>query len=82
MRAQEIDELFKIFRTLGTPTEATWPGVSELPDYKDSFPKWHPRPMQEVRSLKLFRCRIRPPWAPGRACRSCRAASLASQQGR
>ena len=49
---QEIDELFKIFRTLGTPTEATWPGVSELPDYKDSFPKWHPRPMQEVRFLK------------------------------
>ena len=52
MRAQEIDELFKIFRTLGTPTEATWPGVSELPDYKDSFPKWHPRPMQEARSLR------------------------------
>ncbi|KAK9833456.1 hypothetical protein WJX81_006996 [Elliptochloris bilobata] len=44
----EIDELFKIFRTLGTPMEVTWPGVSELPDYKDSFPKWHPRPMQEV----------------------------------
>ena len=39
LSAQEIDELFKIFRTLGTPTEATWPGVSELPDYKDSFPQ-------------------------------------------
>ena len=25
--------------------------MSELPDYKDSFPKWHPRPMQEVRSI-------------------------------
>ena len=48
--AQEIDELFKIFRTLGTPTEATWPGVSELPDYKDSFPKWTARPMHEVRT--------------------------------
>lgn len=30
----EIDELFRIFRVLGTPTEASWPGVSQLPDYK------------------------------------------------
>ena len=27
-------------RTLGTPTEETWPGVSDLPDYKTSFPNW------------------------------------------
>ena len=27
-------------RTLGTPDERLWPGVSELPDYKSSFPKW------------------------------------------
>jgi hypothetical protein len=39
-RGQEIDELFKIFRVLGTPTEATWPGISTLPDYKDIFPLW------------------------------------------
>jgi len=36
----EIDEIFKIFRILGTPTEADWPGVTSLPDYKSSFPKW------------------------------------------
>ncbi|KMT00218.1 hypothetical protein BVRB_1g020320 isoform A [Beta vulgaris subsp. vulgaris] len=36
----EIDELFKIFRTLGTPSEETWPGVTSLPDFKSSFPKW------------------------------------------
>ena len=36
----EIDELYKIFRTLGTPTEASWPGVSSLPDYKPTFPQW------------------------------------------
>lgn len=36
----EIDELFRIFRTLGTPTEQMWPGVTSLPDYKSSFPKW------------------------------------------
>lgn len=36
----EIDQLFRIFRTLGTPTEEVWPGVSEMPDYKNSFPNW------------------------------------------
>jgi len=36
----EIDQLFRIFRVLGTPTEATWPGVSSLPDYKPVFPRW------------------------------------------
>jgi cyclin-dependent kinase 2 len=36
----EIDELFKIFRTLGTPNEETWPGVTSLPDFKSAFPKW------------------------------------------
>lgn len=36
----EIDQLFKIFRILGTPTEEIWPGVSKLPDYKATFPQW------------------------------------------
>ncbi|CAL1530848.1 unnamed protein product [Lymnaea stagnalis] len=36
----EIDQLFRIFRTLTTPTEETWPGVSQLPDFKPSFPHW------------------------------------------
>lgn len=36
----EIDQLFRIFRTLGTPTEETWPGVAKLPDYKSTFPNW------------------------------------------
>eukprot|EP00045_Choanoeca_perplexa_P022706 m.10658 g.10658 ORF g.10658 m.10658 type:complete len:292 (+) comp9643_c0_seq1:115-990(+) len=36
----EIDELFKIFRALGTPTEEMWPGVTGLPDYKACFPGW------------------------------------------
>jgi len=29
-------------RILGTPTEQTWPGVSQLADYKPSFPCWQP----------------------------------------
>ncbi|MQL93098.1 hypothetical protein Taro_025734 [Colocasia esculenta] len=41
----EIDELFKIFRILGTPNEETWPGVSSLPDFKAAFPKWPPKKM-------------------------------------
>jgi len=36
----EIDQLFRVFRILGTPTEDNWKGVTELPDYKPSFPKW------------------------------------------
>mmetsp|Transcript_30450 Transcript_30450/g.79013 ORF Transcript_30450/g.79013 Transcript_30450/m.79013 type:complete len:355 (+) Transcript_30450:430-1494(+) len=43
----EIDQLFRIFRLLGTPTEATWPGVTKLPDYQESFPKWHPTPIAD-----------------------------------
>uniref|UniRef100_A0A0B7AWF9 Protein kinase domain-containing protein n=1 Tax=Arion vulgaris TaxID=1028688 RepID=A0A0B7AWF9_9EUPU len=36
----EIDQLFRIFRTLTTPTEETWPGVLNLPDFKPTFPHW------------------------------------------
>lgn len=36
----EIDELFRIFRVLGTPSEEDWAGVTSLPDFKQSFPKW------------------------------------------
>jgi serine/threonine protein kinase len=44
----EIDELFKIFRVLGTPTEETWPNVVNLPDYKPSFPVWKPLDLSQV----------------------------------
>ncbi|KAK6754782.1 hypothetical protein RB195_013646 [Necator americanus] len=36
----EIDQLFRIFKILGTPTPEMWPGVEKLQDYKRSFPKW------------------------------------------
>jgi serine/threonine protein kinase len=35
----QIDQLFRIFRTLGTPTEEVWPSVSTLPDYNENFPR-------------------------------------------
>ncbi|KAK6926214.1 Protein kinase domain [Dillenia turbinata] len=41
----EIDELFKIFRVMGTPNDDTWPGVTSLPDFKSAFPKWPPKKM-------------------------------------
>ncbi|XP_008580680.1 PREDICTED: cyclin-dependent kinase 3 isoform X5 [Galeopterus variegatus] len=44
----EIDQLFRIFRTLGTPSEAIWPGVTQLPDYKGTFPKWTRKGMEEI----------------------------------
>ena len=37
----EIDELFRIFRMLRTPTDDIWPGVSQLPDFKVHFPVWN-----------------------------------------
>jgi len=36
--ASDADQLVKIFKILGTPTPATWPEVTQLPDYKDNFP--------------------------------------------
>ncbi|KAJ6818915.1 cell division control protein 2-like protein A [Iris pallida] len=44
----EIDELFKIFRVLGTPNEDSWPGVSSLPDFKSAFPKWPAKDLATV----------------------------------
>ncbi|KAF2760231.1 Pkinase-domain-containing protein [Pseudovirgaria hyperparasitica] len=44
----EIDEIFKIFRTMGTPTEHDWPGVSTFPDFKASFPKWAAASLEET----------------------------------
>ncbi|KAG8926287.1 Cyclin-dependent kinase catalytic subunit [Tulasnella sp. 418] len=44
----EIDQIFKIFRIMGTPNEDIWPGVSQLPDYKPTFPQWSPQPLSKV----------------------------------
>merc|ERR1719461_1064963 len=36
----EIDQLFQIYRVLGTPNNKVWPGIIELPEYKSVGPKW------------------------------------------
>ncbi|GFQ67869.1 hypothetical protein TNCT_126751 [Trichonephila clavata] len=35
------DQLKRNFKLLGTPTEETWPGMTQLPEYKP-FPLYHP----------------------------------------
>ncbi|XP_072181124.1 cyclin-dependent kinase 14-like isoform X1 [Diadema setosum] len=45
------DQLEKIFKILGTPTESTWPGVSRLPNYKTAATK--------IRKPKQF-CEVLP----------------------
>jgi len=44
----EIDELFRIFRTLGTPNEDVWPGVTSLANYKSTFGQWKPQTLEAV----------------------------------
>jgi len=44
----EIDERYSIFLALGTPNDTVWPGVSQLPNYKETFPKWNARALSEI----------------------------------
>jgi len=44
----EIDQLYRIFRYLGTPTEETWPGVTSLPEFKSHFPNWPTQPLRRI----------------------------------
>ncbi|KRX01219.1 Protein kinase-like domain [Pseudocohnilembus persalinus] len=44
----EIDQIFKIFRIQGTPTEVEWPGINQFPDFKTSFPKWKAQELSQL----------------------------------
>ena len=46
MGDSEIDQIFKIFKILGTPHENNWPDALKLQDFKASFPKFRGIPMQ------------------------------------
>jgi serine/threonine protein kinase len=48
----EIDQLFRIFRVLGTPTEQIWAGVTTLPDFKPTFPQWSAKTLASVPGLE------------------------------
>jgi hypothetical protein len=47
MGDSEIDQIFKIFKVLGTPNELNWPEALKLPDFKPTFPKWKGIPLHE-----------------------------------
>lgn len=36
----EIDQLFQVFKILGTPTDSVWPGVDAFKHWNPEFPKW------------------------------------------
>ena len=42
------DELQRIFRLMGTPSEHTWPGIAKYPEYKPTF---HVYATQDLRNL-------------------------------
>lgn len=48
--AKQIEMLLTIFRVLGTPNEATWPGVSSMPFFNEAFPRY------PARALRLDSC--------------------------
>ncbi|KUM61436.1 hypothetical protein ACN42_g5683 [Penicillium freii] len=54
----EIEEIFTIFRLLGTPDEESWPGVTALPDYKGTFPKWKRPSTPLVPGLESAGCEL------------------------
>ncbi|KAI4103003.1 MAG: hypothetical protein L6R37_004085 [Teloschistes peruensis] len=42
------DQLQKIFRLMGTPSERSWPGITAFPEYK---PGWHVYATQDLRMI-------------------------------
>ncbi len=42
------DELVKIYRLMGTPTEQQWPGIVELPDYKPPVTVYPAQPLPVI----------------------------------
>lgn len=41
------DQLQKIFRLMGTPSERSWPGISQFPEYKSNFTVYHTRDIRD-----------------------------------
>ena len=55
----EIDQLFSIFAAMGTPTEASWPGVSKLPHFEEGkFPRFRQEEQQEEKERAGGRARL------------------------
>ncbi|CAD26495.1 CDK2-LIKE CELL CYCLE PROTEIN KINASE [Encephalitozoon cuniculi GB-M1] len=44
----EIDQLFRIFKVLGTPNNSRWSNVENFPNYKVEFPVWDPVDLKTI----------------------------------
>lgn len=42
------DQLVRIFKALGTPSEQTWPRISELAEWKKGYPVFPAQPLQHL----------------------------------
>ncbi|ODQ79850.1 hypothetical protein BABINDRAFT_8043 [Babjeviella inositovora NRRL Y-12698] len=42
------DQLLKIFRLMGTPSERSWPGISQLPNFKQNFKAFLPQDLRVI----------------------------------
>jgi serine/threonine protein kinase len=51
----EIDQLFRIFQILGTPTSDTWDEALSLPNFQN-FPQWQPKLTFFKHNDKLSKC--------------------------
>lgn len=75
----EIDQLFRIFRALGTPGDELWAGARRLPDYRAAFPRWParaarallPAPLRTSTAAALFEALLR--YEPSERASACAA---------
>ncbi|CAE7739778.1 CRK2 [Symbiodinium sp. CCMP2592] len=44
----DANQLQKIFKILGTPSESTWPTITELPDWKPDFQQFEPQAWKSI----------------------------------
>jgi negative regulator of the PHO system len=42
------DQIIRIFRIMGTPTERTWPGITQLPEYKPTFQMYATQDLRNI----------------------------------
>jgi negative regulator of PHO system len=42
------DQLQKIFKLMGTPNETTWPGISQLPNYRNTLQIYAPQDLRTI----------------------------------
>lgn len=42
------DELLRVFRLMGTPTEQTWPGISQYSEYKTTWPYYVTQNLSQI----------------------------------